>query len=66
MDQVVEIHQKDESVFVILAIPIPHSKLRDSLKSLHRKHPEVIDHVLHHIQLGFDYPVIKPVKPSIA
>jgi hypothetical protein len=63
--EVVEIHEEDESVFEIFAIPVSQSKLRDGPKSLHREHSEVINHVFHHIQLRVDYSVIKPVKLSI-
>jgi len=65
MYEIVEIHEEDESVFQILAIPIPEGELRYGPESLHRKHSHVIDDMFHHVQLWVDYSVSKPVKSSI-
>lgn len=62
VDQIVEVHEEDESVFKVLAVPISQHVLGDGFESLYRKHSEVIDHMFHHMKLWVDNSVHIPIE----
>lgn len=55
-------HQKDEPIFEVASVDVSQVKLGNVPKTLHRKHPHMVQHPLQLLQKRVRYHVLTPVK----